>query len=121
MTDTKIIREWIDLCKAGYNSKKIAKEYNVSPGLVRYHLKNRGVYFNKERPRKELYKGKFVIGMYDLNDELFHMFNNVRHMSKVLEIEEKLLAPRISRNHKFRYKNEWYKLKLIEIGEENDN
>lgn len=118
MTDTKTIREWINLCEAGYNSKRIAKEYNVSSSLVRYHLNTRGVYFGMQKLRREFHKGNFLIGMYNLDDELIYMFDNVRHMSKTLKIKESLLAPRLSRNHKFRYKNEWYILKLIEIGED---
>ena len=73
---------------------------------------------NVEKLRREFHKGNFLIGMYNLDDELVYMFDNVRHMSKTLKIKESLLAPRLSRNHKFRYKNEWYILKLIEVGED---
>lgn len=120
MTTIKMVNKWIELFEEGYNITKIARIYNVSPPAVRYHLKKRNVVVKKSRyyGKTDFYKGKYSIALYDLNDNLFCMFDTAREMADFLGDDYNVMQQKITKNCKYRYKNNWYKFKLIEVSQE---
>lgn len=120
MTTVRMVNEWINLYNEGYNVSKIAKYCGVTRCKVRYHLLARGVdlSYGKTFARNKFYKNKYCIGMYNLKDELVYLFDTSREMAEELGLDVSLVQQKLSRDHKFRYKKQWYKLKKIEIGEE---
>lgn len=118
---TKMINEFVRLyTKENLSYKKISKQCNVSESTVRNYLVSQCIEANvrkKRGPRHKLYKKKYIIALYDLNDNLFRIFDNGYELASFLNkglssVYRQLNLKSIHR--KLRYNGNWYKKVLIE-------
>lgn len=63
------------------------------------------------------YKDKYIIALYDNEDFLYRTFDNVREMSKELNIRENTIFMVLSRKGGIKINKKLYRLYLIEMNE----
>lgn len=116
-TITEFVRLYLTTDLTTYD---IAKKFNVSAEIVRFHLINNGVNLNrgKRNHYKKYYKDKYIIALYDMEDNLYRIFDNGYQLRKFLNISNNavyhILSPKF-RDTKLRYKGNWYRKVLIEV------
>lgn len=122
MITTKTIKQFVELyTTTQLTTYDIAKMFNCSPNTVLRYLKQQGVNIypiKRIKQYKKYYKDKYMIALYDMNDNLFVLFDNCHQMSNFLgktynDIYRKL-SPKYL-NKKLRYKGQWYKKVLISV------
>ena len=119
---TKMINEFVRLyTKENLSHKKIAKLCNVSEATVRNYLISQGIEANirkKRGARHKLYKKKYIIALYDLNDNLFRIFDNGYELASFLNRGLNSVYRQLNLrfiHKKLRYNGNWYKKVLIEV------
>ena len=113
-----IIKEWAEMINDGYGFRDIVGKYGLTFEFVKETLFNFGYRFEKTTPTNKLYKGKYYIGIYDLNNRLVKIFDNADDATKILNKPENTVRNSINSGRKFRINDQWYKLKTIQIKEE---
>lgn len=123
---TRMIKEWCNLyTQQNISIPQLAKRYNVSETTVRAYLHLNGI--KTPRPHhhyidtNRLYYDKYMIGVYDLEDNLCWNFNNAREMAETLNHPLNSIQCRLIRNNvykKFRHQGKWYRVCLIEVEED---
>lgn len=109
---TKMIQEIRDKYENTYlNQTDLARMYKVSRSTIRRYIAD----IPKTKKKIEFYKTKYMIALYDENDNLFNIFDNVYEMAKNLKRTENSLGSSVSRNKRIRHKKRWYNIKFIEI------
>jgi hypothetical protein len=117
----KMVREWINL----YENKKItiaeiAEMYGCSSCVVRSYLRNNGVVTTRfrEHRKQKSHKNCFLIALYDLEEQLVGVFDNVYELSdycgKTVGNVRCMLCPK-NINAKMRINGKWYRKELIEV------
>ena len=119
----KEIKEWIALNEKGFRVTEIGKMYNRKQQVISNIFKKFGIKTACPKSCKgvekyRFYKNKYIINVYDLNEQLCFQFNNTHEMAKtfnkkVLSCNEMLRKSNINRTH--RLGNQRYKFFLIEI------
>lgn len=107
--------------KSSLNCNDIADKYNVSSTTVRKYLRLNNIPMLKHKGTRhsynDFYKNKYSIALYDLEDNLFQVFDNAYDMAhwmgKSLNSTYCCLNDR-QLHKKIRYKGNWYKKVLIE-------
>lgn len=106
-------------CGTEMKVRDIANKFGCSQDTVRRHLKNQGVErYKKNLPYHKYYKNKYMIGLYDMKENLYMVFDNAYLMAnflgKSLSATYIMLSP-VHINEKLRFKGQWYRKILIEI------
>ena len=117
----KMVNEWVDLYKNQHkNTYEIGEMYNCSPMSVTRYLKMFGIKVErgKYKRKKQFYKNQFLICLYDLDEQLVGVFDNVHELSKYcgksVNVCRCCLTPK--RLHKkMRINGKWYRKELIEV------
>ena len=120
---TKMIDSFIKLYTTDNLSlREISNRYNVSKNTVRYYLIQRGQKMKTKKDKrgriKEFYKNKYCIALYDLNDNLYKVFDNCADMANCLGKSLNTLYTQLNEKRihkKLRYKGNWYRKVLIEV------
>ena len=117
----KMVQGFIDL----YQNKKlntviIAEKYNVSRTTVLRYLKLYGVETTKNinHRRRNFYKNQYLICLYDMEDNLAGVFDNVHELSAYTKKPVNSLQCMLNPNKlhkKMRINGEWYRKELIEV------
>lgn len=117
----KMVHEWINLYQNNkLTSGEIAEMYGCSAMTVRTYLKDFGVTVTRfrEHKKRKFYKNHFLIALYDLEEQLVGVFDNVHELSKYsgksVSTISSMLSPR-HLNAKLRINGKWYRKELIEI------
>lgn len=117
----KMVQGFIDL----YQNKKlnagiIAEKYNVAPSTVLRYLQENGVKTtrNVKHRRRKFYKNQFLICLYDMEDNLVGVFDNVHELSTYTKKPVNSLNCMLNPNKlhkKMRINGKWYRKELIEV------
>ena len=113
-----IIKEWTEMINDGYGFRDIAEKYGLTFEFVKEAFFNFGYRFEKTVPTNKLYKGKYYIGVYDLKNRLVKIFDNYHDAAKILNKAKTTVRNSIDSGRNFRINDQWYKLKTIQIKEE---
>lgn len=116
---TKEIKEWISLNEQGYNVYEIAEIYGRTRKTIMEKFKIFDIKLSNSigRPKNEFYKNKYIICIYDMDDQLCWQFNNPLQMSLCLNKSINAIHSILSKNKinaKHRINKKWYKIYLLE-------
>ena len=117
----KMVEEFVKLYKKDNMScKTIAKKCNCSDTTVVNYLRLMGVEVTRKKnyKKQEFYKNRFLICLYDLDEQLVGVFDNVHELSKYCGKSvngcQCCLTPKKLHN-KMRINGKWYRKELIEV------
>lgn len=117
----KMVNDFVKLYKKDNMScKTIAKQYNCSDTTVANYLRLMGVEVTRKKNyrKQEFYKNQFLICLYDMEEQLVGVFDNVHELSKysgksVNACHCCLTPKRLYK--KMRINGKWYRKELIEV------
>ena len=120
---TKQILEWKELYESDPHMTyaEIGSQYSVKKDLVRYYLKRMGTKTLKNKilpPKHKLYQNKYIICVYDENENLCYQFDNAMEMAQKLNKSTSSVYTKLNeqrRNGKLRINNKWYYIVLVEV------
>lgn len=118
---TKTIKEFVRLyLTTDLTTYDIAEKFNISAESVRLCLIKAGVKINrgKRNNYKKYYKDKYMIALYDMEDNLYRIFDNGYQLRKFLNKSSNAIYHMLNEsfiNTKLRYKGKWYRKVLIEV------
>ena len=114
---TKTIKEIIRLYQEEQmKTQEIADKLGISRESVRTHLRNANVEITRTHYRK-FYKNKYLIGLYDMNGNLFRLFDNSNEFAIFMGRKNRDVLRDLGDkfiNRKLRYKGKWYNKVFIE-------
>lgn len=97
-------------------TQEIADKLGISRESVRTHLRNANIEIKYTHYRK-FYKNKYLIGLYDMDGNLFRLFDNSFEFAKFMGRKNRDILKALGDkfiNKKIRYKGKWYNKVLIE-------
>lgn len=81
----KMVEDMHDCWNKGYSVRRIADKHHCATTTVRNYLNRCGVVFGgKKRKQGKYYKGKYLIALYDMQDNLVEMFDSISGLSNYL-------------------------------------
>lgn len=117
----KMVDEFVKLYKKDNMScPTIAKKCNCSDTTVANYFRLMGVEVTRKKnyKKQEFYKKQFIICLYDLEDNLVGVFDNVHELSAYTKKPVNSLQCMLNPNRlhkKMRLNGKWYRKELIEV------